>query len=211
MSEKRYHVNDDNQVKKCSAKYRACKYSEDSSHFDNESDAIAEAERRLAKENKETAKPLKKKKSKQESQEQRAVAIYKDTRSTMRSSREHAEGSHFNNAVSTAAKKMNMSMEEVRQAIYKDYAETNNVTFEEAEAKFKERKMNRQENKIREEAAASIAEDLFDEYKEEVKVPENDREMNEYYEWKYGKLREAYDDAVVDDFFEFLKDEERNK
>lgn len=62
MSEKRYHVNDDNQVKKCSAKYRACKYSEDSSHFDNESDAIAEAERRLAKENKETAKPLKKKK-----------------------------------------------------------------------------------------------------------------------------------------------------
>lgn len=102
-------------------------------------------------------------------------------------------------------------MEEVRQAIYKDYAETNNVTFEEAEAKFKERKMNRQENKIREEAAASIAEDLFDEYKEEVKVPENDREMNEYYEWKYGKLREAYDDAVVDDFFEFLKEEERNK
>lgn len=200
---KKFHINDDNKVKPCTAKKGGCKFSF-LNHFDNEVDANKKAEQLM--EDKHGAINSLQKFKKSSVKNNRAYNIYKKIRGLNRggSTREYSQGSYFNNAVKSASTQLKISMDEARDKIYEGYAKENEITVKQAEEHFNKLKQYRIEKdtearEIRDFYKNNITNSLMEKYQEKYGEMQDHEDFEKYREWRdeyvYNELQKIRESA----------------
>lgn len=181
----KYHINDNNESKPCSAKKRGCKFA-NNPHFETKEEATAYAEELSEKEH-TTTKSLKKNKT----NSNRAYAIYKKNRNENRGAtplNKDSHGSFFNHSVKHIAITLKISMEEARTKIYEGYAEENGITVEKAKDHFETLKKNRIERialeKEMKEFYDNNIDSMMEQYQQEHGKLKTHEDFENYREWR---------------------------
>lgn len=187
----KYHINDNNESKPCSAKKRGCKFAENP-HFETKEEATAYAEELSEKEH-PTTNSLKKNKS----NSNRAYSIYKKNRNETRGAtpiNKDSSGSFFNRSVKHIARTLNITMEEARTKIYEGYAEENGMTTNEAKDRFETLKKNRTERNDLEREMKEFydnnVDSMMEKYQQEHGKLKTHEDFENYREWQHQYIYE---------------------